>query len=65
MTLKTKATFILGYRVLPTSILALVVYVGLFVALIITDALSNPPSATTRGLLDLKQAYEDLKHVWP
>ena len=65
MTFKTKATSILGYRVFPTSILALVVYVSLFVALIVTDALSNPPSPTKRGVLDLKQAYEDLRHVCP
>ncbi len=63
MTLRSEITAILGYRVLPTSILALVTYLALFIALLVTDALPNVPSALKQDGLDSKQAYEDLRHV--
>jgi hypothetical protein len=60
MSLRSK---IFGYRVLPASILALLTYLALFIALLVTDALPNVPSALKQDGLDSKQAYEDLRHV--
>jgi len=63
MTLKAKLASVLGYRVFPTSILVALTYLALFISLIATDVLPDPPAVTERGGLDLKQAYEDLLHV--
>lgn len=63
MTLKSKASLVLGYRVLPTSVLVVFTYLILFISLIATDVLPDPPPLTERAGLDLKQAYEDLLHV--
>ncbi|CAA7263132.1 unnamed protein product [Cyclocybe aegerita] len=63
MTLATKAASVLGYRVLPTVILTVITYFALFLAFSITDKLPNVPSPGAQGGLDLKEAYEDLRHI--
>jgi hypothetical protein len=63
MTLKAKLATVLGYRVLPTSVLVILTYLTLFISLIATNVLPEPPVVTHRGGLDLRQAYEDLLHV--
>ena len=63
MTLKARLAAVLGYRVLPTTILVVLTYLTLFITLLATDVLPDPPAVTKRGGLDLKQAYEDLLHV--
>ncbi|KAF9535034.1 hypothetical protein CPB83DRAFT_888966 [Crepidotus variabilis] len=58
-----KAASVLGYRVLPTSIVALVTYLALFISLIVTDSLPSVPEAGKQAGLNAKQAYEDLRHI--
>ncbi|PPQ82431.1 hypothetical protein CVT25_008363, partial [Psilocybe cyanescens] len=62
MTIAAKAASVLGYRVLPTSIFALLAYAAIFFALTITDTLSNAPTPAKQRGLDLAQAYTDLHH---
>jgi len=61
--LATKLSTALGYRVAPTSLLAFITYFSIFVALFVTDILPSVPSPQQQGGLDLKEAYEDLRHV--
>ncbi|KDR69787.1 hypothetical protein GALMADRAFT_160277 [Galerina marginata CBS 339.88] len=63
MTLAGKAASVLGYRILPTSVLALLAYVAIFIALAVTDTLPNVPPLDKQGGLNLKEAYEDLRHI--
>ena len=52
---------ILAFRAIPTTLLALVTYFSIFIALIVTDALPNIPK--NQGGLNIKQAYQDLRQV--
>ncbi|KIM36881.1 hypothetical protein M413DRAFT_448815 [Hebeloma cylindrosporum] len=52
-----------GYRVAPTSLLAFITYFSIFVALFVTDILPSVPSPQKQGDLDLKEAFEDLRHI--
>jgi len=63
MTFWSKAALVFGYRVLPTSILALVTYLAILLALTITDVLPSVPAAKKEGGLNLEEAYQDLRHV--
>jgi len=63
MTLAEKVASVFGYRVFPTSFLAILTYIALFIALIVTDVLPSVPNHQKQGGLDLKEAYEDLRHV--
>ena len=63
MTLATKLSSVLGYRVAPTSLLAFITYFSIFVALFVTDILPSVPSPQKQAGLDLKEALEDLRHV--
>jgi len=63
MTIAAKAAAVFGYRLFPTSILAVLTYLALFVALIVTDALPSAPSFKDQNGLDLKEAYKDLRHI--
>ena len=56
-----KAAPVLAFRALPTSLLALISYLSIFVALIVTDALPNVPQ--NEGGLNIQQAYEDLRQA--
>ncbi|KAF9552593.1 hypothetical protein CPC08DRAFT_822791 [Agrocybe pediades] len=63
MTFSSKAASVLGYRVRPTSFLALTTYLVILVALSITDVLPNVPAGSKQGGLNLEEAYEDLRHI--
>ena len=52
---------VVGFRVIPTTVLVLLTYVTIFTLVIVTDWLPEPPK--TQNGLDLKQAYTDLRHV--
>ncbi|KAF8161606.1 hypothetical protein B0H34DRAFT_796365 [Crassisporium funariophilum] len=61
MKLGDRFASVLGFRAIPTTLLALLTYLSVFVALIVTNKLPNAPK-NQRGL-DLKQAYDDLRHI--
>ncbi|KAH9485854.1 Vacuolar membrane protease [Psilocybe cubensis] len=63
MTITSKAASVLGYRVLPTSIVALLSYAAVFFALLFTNSLSSVPTPVKQRGLDLEQAYKDLHHI--
>jgi len=63
MTLATKLSSVLGYRVAPMSLLAFITYFSIFVALFVTDILPSVPSFQKQAGLDVKEAFEDLRHV--
>ena len=63
MTLAAKLASVFGYQVAPTALLAFISYFSIFIALFVTDLLPNVPSPRKLGGLDLKEAYEDLRHV--
>ncbi|KAJ3507166.1 hypothetical protein NLJ89_g6460 [Agrocybe chaxingu] len=63
MTLTKRAASVLGYRVVPTVVLTVITYFILFLAFSVTDRLPNVPSPDAQGGLDLKEAYEDLRHI--
>jgi len=52
---------VVGFRVIPTTVLVLLTYVTIFTLVIVTDWLPEPPK--NQHGLDLKQAYTDLRHV--
>lgn len=52
---------VLAFRTIPTTLLALITYLSVFIALIVTDTLPNVPK--TQGGLNIKQAYHDLRQV--
>ena len=56
-----KAAPVFAFRAIPTTLLALITYLSVFIALVVTDALSNVPK--DQGGLNIKQAYEDLRQV--
>ena len=56
-----KAAPFLAFRVIPTTLLALITYLSIFIALVVTDTLPNVPQ--NQGGLNIKQAYEDLRQV--
>ena len=56
-----KAAPVLAFRVIPTTLLALITYLSIYVALVVTDALPNVPQ--DQGGLNIQQAYEDLRQA--
>jgi hypothetical protein len=56
-----KAAPVLAFRAIPTILLALVTYLSVFIALIVTDALPNVPE--NQGGLNIQQAYDDLRQA--
>lgn len=56
-----KAAPVLAFRAIPTTLLALITYLCVYVALLVTDALPNVPQ--DQGGLDIQQAYEDLRQA--
>jgi hypothetical protein len=56
-----KAAPVLAFRAIPTILLALISYLSIFIALIVTDALPNVPQ--NQDGLNIQQAYEDLRQV--
>lgn len=56
-----KAAPVFAFRAIPTTLLALITYLSVFIALVVTDALSNVPK--DQGGLNIQQAYEDLRQV--
>ena len=56
-----KAAPVLAFRAIPTTLLALITYLSVFIALFVTDALPNVPEY--QGGLNIQQAYEDLRQA--
>lgn len=56
-----KAAPVFAFRVIPTTLLTLITYLSILIALIATDALPNVPE--NQGGLNINQAYEDLRQV--
>jgi hypothetical protein len=56
-----KAAPVLAFRAIPTTVLALIIYLSVFIALIVTDALPNVPE--NQGGLNIQQAYDDLRQA--
>ena len=52
---------VLAFRAIPTTILAVITYLSVFVALFATDVLPNVPQ--DQGGLNIQQAYEDLRQA--
>lgn len=63
MTCTEKISKVLGFRTLPTTIFASLIYLAVFVSVLVTDELPNVPR--NQGGLDLEQAYQDLHEVRP
>jgi hypothetical protein len=56
-----KVAPVLAFRAIPTTLLALITYLSILIALIVTDALPDVPQ--NQGGLNIQQAYEDLRQV--
>jgi hypothetical protein len=56
-----KAAPVFAFRVIPTTLLTLITYLSILIALIATDVLPNVPE--NQGGLNINQAYEDLRQV--
>jgi hypothetical protein len=56
-----KAAPVLAFRAIPTTLLALITYLSVFIALVVTDTLPTVPK--NQGGLNIQQAYEDLRQA--
>ena len=56
-----KAPPVLAFRGIPSTLLALITCLSIFIALNVTDALPNVPQ--NQGGLNIQQAYEDLRQA--
>jgi hypothetical protein len=56
-----KAAPVLAFRAIPTTLLALITYLSVYVTLTVTDTLPNVPQ--DQGGLNIQQAYEDLRQA--
>jgi hypothetical protein len=50
-----------AFRAIPTTLLTLITYLSVFIALVITDVLPDVPK--NQGGLNIQEAYEDLRQV--
>ncbi len=58
MTLVQKISSVFAFRTLPTTVLASLIYLAIFISVLVTDDLPAVPK--NRKGLDLDQAYSDL-----
>lgn len=61
MTFMGAISAVLGFRIIPTTVLLVLVYAAVFTTVLVTDELPNVPQ--NQGGLDLDQAYADLHEV--
>ncbi|KAG7452279.1 uncharacterized protein BT62DRAFT_960318 [Guyanagaster necrorhizus] len=61
MTLVQKISSVFAFRTLPTTVLASLIYLAIFISLLVTDGLPAVPK--NRKGLDLDQAYLDLHKI--
>lgn len=61
MTLVQKISSVFAFRTLPTTVLASLIYLAIFISVLVTDDLPAVPK--NRKGLDLDQAYSDLHKV--
>ncbi|KAF8814879.1 hypothetical protein BYT27DRAFT_7081330 [Phlegmacium glaucopus] len=52
---------VLAFRTIPTTLLTLITYLSVFIALIVTDTLPNAPQ--NQAGLNIKEAYQDLRQI--
>lgn len=63
MTLQSKAAAFLGYRTIPTTIITVLSYLAILLALRITDKLEDVPKPHKQRGLNITEAYHDLQQV--
>ncbi|KAF5322344.1 hypothetical protein D9619_002200 [Psilocybe cf. subviscida] len=63
MTFRSKAAAFLGYRTIPTTIITVLSYLAILLALRITDKLEDVPKPHKQGGLNITEAYHDLQMI--
>ena len=63
MRFRERAASILASRIVPTTVVFLVVYAAIYLSVLITDELPSVPPSKKQGGLDVDVAYADLHKV--